>query len=182
MQQLAALLAQMLPLGKMMDAQAARDPKWPLEGKVDLVTPEQLACMRHEMSSDGWRQSKLAEAREYAMAHPERVAADLRILQAGAAKVTSRMVHAGLLAKEGEAPVDTKAALASVSAKQMHAFVLFAKDPGFAQLRELVGIENSFNKTREENQKASYDMGVSIGMKFTLRAMDDCKIPPATLM
>lgn len=183
-QQLAALLAQAFPLGTMMDASAARDPKWPLEGKVNLVTPDQFACLRSEMSSAGWRQLKLSQAREYALAHPERIAGDLRILRDGVAPVLGHMLRANMLAKEKGTPFDRHAALASVSARQMHAFLLFARDPGYAQLRELVGIGDSLNlnASMEKNQNAGYAKGTSIVLDFMFHSMDDCKIPPATLM
>lgn len=180
--ELGALLVEAVPMGWFMDQLAARNPTWPLEAKASRVSADQLACMRSEMSSAGWRRLKFSQARDYAAQNPGRIAGDLRILTHGVVAVTSRMGRAVLQAKLDGTQVDPKAALAAVTAKQMRAFESFYRDPEYAPLRDLVGMDFGGNAGSQDNPHAGYAKGRAMMLDFMLHSMDDCKIPPATLM
>ena len=89
------LLVSMLPVGAIMEEAAGENPAWPVQDKPDAVTPVQLACLRSELSRDGFRRVKRAEVVEYAQAHPGRFDEELRLVRT-AAPVFGSIVQAGI--------------------------------------------------------------------------------------
>ena len=80
---LADALVQMLPMGQIFQDASAGDPNWPMQGKPDAVSAEQLACLRGELSVAGFKRIRLADARKYAAENPSRLDEDLKLLEGG---------------------------------------------------------------------------------------------------
>lgn len=181
---LADLLTQVIPLGKIMAQQAAADPTWPLKEKASAVSTTQLACMRNEMSPAGWRRAKLDDAKQFAAAHPDSLADDIKLLDSGAAMVAGKFVEAGITAHKTGQSVDAKTVMKTVSPQQASAFMTMLLDPKYASLRDLAGLNDMFDlsKSSQENREMGRQKGASIAMKFTFRAMGDCGISPAALL
>src|SRR5690606_29413690 len=86
-------MVQLLPLGQVFEMFASQDESWPMQARPDAVTPEQLACLRTELSRDGFRRAKRRQVAEYASTHPERMQDEVRLLEDGAAEVLGRLVN-----------------------------------------------------------------------------------------
>lgn len=183
-QRLGDLLVEAVPFGPLLDDQAAKDPTWPLKSKVSAVSAEQLACLRREMSSTGYRRAKLEDARQFVAAHPDSVEQDISLLDSGAALVAGKFISAGIAGGESGTPVDTKAVMRTVTAQQASSFMTFMLEPKYAELRDLTGLGDMFDmsKSATENRRMGEQKGASIMIKFMLHAMGDCNISPASLM
>lgn len=183
-QRLGDLLVEAVPFGPLLDVQAARDPTWPLKSKASAVTPGQLACLRNEMSSAGYRRAKLEDARQFAAAHPDSVDQDIDLLDGGAALVAGKFIRAGVAGAESGTPVDTKTVMRTVTAQQASSFMTFMLEPKYAALRDLTGLSDMFDmsKSAAENRHMGEQKGASIMMKFMFRAMGNCNVSPASLM
>jgi hypothetical protein len=183
-ERLADALVKMLPMGKIFADAAAANPKWPLQEKPEAVSAEQLACVRGELSVDGYRRARLEEARQYAAANPSRMDQDLALLDGGAARLFGTMVQAGA----DEASTGKKAVpeeiLASATSEEVLSFVTFISDPAYAGLRKLSGYGDAFDVTRSahENEKAGEQLGASLAVQLMIKAMGTCKVPPSAYM
>ena len=181
---LANALVQMLPMGQIFQDASAGDPNWPMQGKPDAVSVEQLACLRGELSVAGFKRIRLADARKYAAENPSRLDEDLKLLEGGAGELFGKMVKAGA----DEATTGSKAApediLKAATSEQVLSFVTFVSDPGYTDLRKLSGYGNVLDVTRstEENEKAGTQLGASLAMQFVIKAMGTCKVPPSAYM
>ncbi|HEY0505350.1 MAG TPA: hypothetical protein VGD42_17845 [Lysobacter sp.] len=180
--QFATTLADFVPIGRVMDDMIAKDPRWPLNEKVDAVSGEQLACMRSTLSTDGFRRTRAQEVAAYAKANPTRFDSDLKMLQA-AAPILSQAFNAGVAEGKGEKPFNAGDAMKSATPDQLLSFITFIADPKYAPLRELTGIGDAFDPTRsaEENKKAGSNVGALIVSKLMLGAMKTCDVSPAAL-
>ena len=183
-QRLTDLVIQAMPYGTVMDTLAEKDPAWPLLTKAPQFSAGQLTCVRNEMSSSGYRSAKFEEVRQFAAAHPESVAGDIKLLEDGAALVTGKLIRAGIAAHESGVPVDTKSVLKSVPAQQAAAFMTFLLAPKYASLRDLSGLGEMFDmsKSTEENRQIGKLGSAAIFMKYSFRAMGICGISPASIM
>ena len=177
-------LVEMLPFGPVLDDAAAHDPAWPMQQKVDAVTVDQLACLRRELSSEGYRRSKQASVEAHAKANPSRFAGDLKLLNGGAAAMFGKLVKTGF-AKKGadDASADTMSVLKSSSSEELLSFMTFFSDPEYAPLRTLSGIGNSMdiNKSSEENEAIGQSIGSSLVMKLMISSMASCNVPPSAI-
>lgn len=181
---LAEVMMRMLPFGKILDDAAAANPEWPLQGKADKVEPAKLSCLRGELSTDGYRRSKRAQALEYVKAHPDRVDADLALLNGGAASVFSDFINAGVNEAQTGKKVETTEVMKQMKAEQMLSFIDFITEPKHAPLRELVGIGEAFDptKTPQQNSDAGKGVGTRLVLKLMLGAMTTCDVPPSTIL
>jgi hypothetical protein len=177
-------LVEMLPFGRVLDDAAAHDPAWPMQQKANAVTVEQLACLRQELSSEGYRRSKHAAVEAYAKANPSRFAGDLKLLDGGAATMFGKLVRTGFAKKDGDdSDTDTMSVLKSSSSEELLSFMTFFSDPEYAQLRTLSGIGNSLdiNKSSAENEAIGQGLGSSMVMKLMISAMASCNVPPSAI-
>ena len=181
---LTEVMLQMLPFGKILDDAAAADPSWPVQGKADKVTPAQLSCLRGELSSRGYARSKRAEALTYVKANPDRVDADLALLNGGAASVFADFVNAGVNEAQGGQKVEPTDVMKKMKADQMLSFVDFITETKHAPLRELVGIGEAFDpaKSSQQNSDAGKSVGTRLVLKLMLGAMKTCDVPPSTIL
>ena len=177
-------LVKMLPMGEIFEGAAAKDPKWPLQAKPEAVTAEQLACVRGELSVDGFRRSRLAEVRAYAAANPSRLDAELKLLESGAAELFGKMINAGAAQAAGGPQATAEAILADATSDQVLSFVTFVSDPSYADLRKLSGFGDALNitKSESENEKAGHQLGASLAAQQMIKAMGTCKVPPSAYL
>lgn len=170
---------QLLPLGRIFDKVAAQDPKWPAQAKPTAVNDEQLACLRTELSSEGYRRSKRAEVVAYAKDHPSSFKDDLATLEA-AAPVFGRLVMAG--AGEGTQTADE--IMKSAQGDQLLALMRLVSDPSTAELRKVAGIAGAFDirKSENENKAAGEQLGASLAVQAMLKATITCKVPPGAFL
>ncbi|MBJ7574110.1 hypothetical protein [Luteimonas sp. MC1828] len=178
---LAGLLVEMMPIGDVFDAIAKQDPTWPLQERPDAVTAEQLACMRGELSSAGYRRAKRADASAYASAHPSRVRGDIALLEGGASVLFGRLVMEGAATEGGG---DSNAVLAGSTPAQLLSFMTVMTDPKHAALREAAGMGDAIDATRsaEENEKSGYQLGASIVTQLMIKSLDTCQVPTSAIL
>lgn len=164
-------MVRMLPVGTIMDDVAAKDPAWPVGEKAGKVEGSQIACLRKELSSAGYRQFMRGESLAYATRNEATLDEDVKLAEA-AAPILGGIVAASMGGKD----VDSKAELAKLSADEMLAFLSFAYDPKYAGLRQLSGYgEFPSDRGAEKDSKAMQMMMI----KMTLRAMGTCDVSPA---
>ena len=169
--QLADALVRTLPIGAVLDAAAARDPRWPLEDKARLVSAAQLACMRRALSSAEVTPRQRQAAREHARQHPELLADGLQVLEGGAA----RLIGEGMLAGAGLAPPPAPA-----SARESAALTALATEPRLEPLRRATGLDQLLGaRTAPPAERAS--RGRAFGQRALENLMTDaflrCHIP-----
>lgn len=161
--------AQLLPIGRLLDAAAAQDARWPLAEKATLVSAAQLGCMRSALSSAELAPRQRQAARAYAEAHPDTLAADLQVLEAGAARLVGEAMLAGAGAIAAPAPA---------SARETEALAAFAAEPRFAALRHATGLEAlvGAGPTADSAQRGRA-LGQRLLTRFMTEAFLHCHIP-----
>lgn len=181
---LADLVVEMLPLGRIFEAQAAKDPTWPLQDKAGAASAEQLACMRSELTQAGYRRSKRADLQAYAAANASRVASDVRLLEDGAAALFGSLVMAGADAERTGVEPDPNAVLAAAKPEQLLAFMTFFSDPNHSALRKAAGLGDALglDKSAQENEAAGQQLGSSLSVQQMIKAMAACKVPTSVLL
>lgn len=177
------ILVDMLPLGPVLDEAQRVDVQWPLKESAGSVKPGQLACMRKELSSEGYRRSKRNLVLAYAQANSSRLDNDIKLLTDGAAPLFGNLVAGGIAAGQKGTEFDPKEAMKSATPEQFLSFMTFMIEPKHAPLRELSGIGDAFNPTHstQENEKAGEGLGASLVIKLMVGAMSTCDVPPSTL-
>ncbi|MCC7247552.1 MAG: hypothetical protein IT473_02915 [Lysobacter sp.] len=173
----------MLDFGGQMDKSAAKAPLWPVESASDKFASGEIACLRDQLSTPGYRRTKRADVAAYAAANPERFERDVEYL----ASVAPVFVAIRERKPEGDSGVrsgttrendDFEALMSKVSADQMLAFVGFIEDEEHAPLRKLVGFSE---KGLSQSGGTPFDAGVSAGERnaerLMLKAMEACSIP-----
>lgn len=173
----------MIPFGTMFDSIANDDPNWPLHEKPGAAKPEQLACMREELSAKGFRRYKRGQVEAYASAHPSRFSEDLALLDKGASVLFGKLVMAGAESERTGIEADPMAIMKDATPDQMASFMAFFSDPNYAELRKLSGLGDalSLNKSAEENESAGEQVGQSMATQLILRAMGACDVPTSVL-
>lgn len=173
-----------MPIGRIFDMAAAENPRWPVQERPGVLTEEQLACVRGELSSAGYRRVKLAEVAAYAAANPSRTADDLQLLEGGAATLMGRLVMGGAQAASTGTAFDENKVLADATTAQTLSLMKFFTDPDYAALRKLSGVGNSLSvsKSKDENEAAGKQVGQSLGLQHMITAMGTCKVPPAAYL
>lgn len=172
------LMVELMPFGKVFDGVAATDPSWPAQGLLDKVSTGQLACLRSELSSEGYRKFTRARVTEYIAADPARIDGDIDVLEKGAAELFGKLILAGVEGERTGVAADPEAVLAGATEEQMIAFMALFGDAKFAPLRELAGVGNQLNTgaTAEESEKAGEQLGQVLTLKLMNAAMDTCGV------
>ena len=169
-QRFADAYVELLPIGPLLDATAAQDARWPLAEKADMVSAAQLGCMRGALSSTELLPRQRRMAREYALAHPDALAGELQVLEAGAA----RLIGESMLAGAGVLPAARPA-----TAAETEALAAFATQPRFARLRRATGREHLVGAASVPTDPAQ--RGRALGQQLLVRFMTDafvqCHIP-----
>ena len=159
---------ELLPVAAMMGQTAERDPRWPLGDKAALVSEAQLGCMRRALSPAEVDAAQRQVAREYAEAHPGTLAADLDVLEAGAARLIGQAMRQGAglpLADPGRA----------TTPEETRALAAFATDARYAPLRQATGLERlAGGAPAAERGK---DISSALTVNFLTNAFLRCHIP-----
>ena len=167
----------LLPLGEVMQKAAEEDPTWPVQGKADAVSAEQLACLRRELSADGFRRFKREEVARYASENGKRLADDTRMVKE-VAPLFSRLVQAGIDAKEKGTDADAAALMRDATPDQMLAMVTLARDPKHRDLRALTGLGESLGENKDDDRAS----GEMLAIKVMFHGFKLCDVSPAALM
>jgi len=171
----------MFPVGKIMEETAAKDATWPLQERADKVTPQNLACMRQELSVPGVRRAKRAEVVDYAATHAASFAKDVETARA-VAPLLGAMSAAGMKAGDSGAEVDYAGIMKSATSDQYLALITLSRDPSKADLRELTGFGKAIADGGDEDKNAQGKaIGELIVTKLMLNAMKTCDVPMSAL-
>ncbi len=172
LERFATAYMQMLPVGPVMASAAAQDARWPLGDKADLVSDAQLACMRQALSPQAVAARQRQSARDYALAHPDTLDADLRVLEDGAA----RLIGQAMLAGAERSPA---AALAGASAtpQQTQALAAFATEPRYADLRRATGLDALIGGGQQRAESGGRALGQALLVRHMTEAFLTCHIP-----
>ena len=181
---LAMALAELMPMGRIFELAAQADPKFPLGEKADRATEEQRACLRSELSVDGYRRLKRTEADAYVRDNSARVPAELKLLESGVSRLMGRLVFGGAQAAQEGVDFDAQQVLADAKAEELAGFMAFMTDPNYAGLRTLSGIGDAFNprSSQAENEKTGEALGYSLGAQYVIRALGACNVPASVYL
>ena len=173
-EQFADAYVQLLPVGAVMDAAQAADPRWPLGDKAALVSARQLGCMRGRLDSATVTARQREAARQYAEAHPDTLAADLQVLQAGAARLLGQAMRGGRGAS-------ADALLQGATPAEVQALVAFTTEARYAPLRHATGVDQLLGG----GPGGAGERGRAMGQALLSQAMTDaflnCHIPVSLL-
>lgn len=177
-------MVEFMPMGRIFDLALADNPDWPLGEKKGEASAEQLACIRGELSSAGYRRAKREEVAQYIHANPSRIDEELRLLESGAATLMGKLVMGGAEAARTGVKFDENDVLRSATNEQALSLITAISDPRFAQLRKLSGVGDILDpqKSKEEMEKAGQQLGYSMGAQQIIKAMGTCKVPPAAYL
>lgn len=176
-------VVEMMPFGKVFDLLASEDPAWPFAEAPGKVDAGQLACVRGELSSAGYRRYQLPLVTAYAADNADRLDQDLALLEGGAAPLFGKLVIAGAEGERTGVAVNPEAVLAGATPEQLAAFMAVFSDPANAGLRGLAGFGEALGleKTEAENEAAGEKVGGDLAGMLLRRALATCDVDPATL-
>lgn len=176
-------IVEMMPFGKVFDLLAAADPAWPLTDFTDKVDAGQVACVRGELSSAGYRRYQLPMVTAYAVNNADRLDRELALLEGGAAQLMGKLVIAGAEGERTGVEVDPEVVLADATPEQVAAFMAVFSDPANAGLRELAGFGDALalDKSEAENEAAGEKVGSDLASMLTVRAFEKCGVDASTL-
>lgn len=182
-ERLAPLVVKAMPVGDLFQSYIDRDANWPLGEKVSRVSSDQLQCLRHRLSSAGYREHRRDEVLVFARRYPDKVSESIRVLDSGAADMFGASIQMGAEQGRTGKKGDFNELAKRFSPAQLAAFVELVGDDKHRALRELIGIDDALALDRpgEENQARGRNKGMMIGMKLMLAAMEHCKVPVAAL-
>jgi hypothetical protein len=168
----------LMPFGTIFEGIAAEEPAWPVMEQIDEVTAKELVCLRGELSSKGYRRYTRGLVKDYADANPQRLDADIALVESGVAEMFGKLVLAGAEGERTGVEANPDELLAEYSPAQLEAFMTFFSAAEYAGLRRLAGVGNQFdeNKTAEENEAAGEKLGSDLASKLMFRAMDTCGV------
>ncbi|QTD46431.1 hypothetical protein [Ottowia testudinis] len=162
---------ELLPLAALMGHSAERDPRWPLGDKARLVSDAQLGCMRRVLSPVEVRTAQRQVARDYAQAHADTLAADLDVLEGGAARLIGQAMREGAgLPAEGERR-------AHATAEETRALAAFARDARYASLRDATGLTALAEGVSASAERRGQEIVNTLTVNFLTNAFLRCHIP-----
>ena len=187
-QRLGQMFQTALPIGRMADMIASQDRLWPFQGAGtrNKVTAAQRACVRGEMTGAKVAAQQMDDAREYAAAHPERLADDLKLLeQQGAAATIGRLMMEGARSGDAErAGVAGRDAMSEVAPGQAQAMMSLLFEPRYEALRKAMRLDvmtRGLMAGRKGQHEAGMQIGASLMLPPLLSAMEKCKVPMSVL-
>ncbi len=176
-------IVEMMPFGKVFDLLAAEDPAWPFADAADKVDAGQLACVRGELSTAGYRRYQLPLVTGYAAKNPDRVDKDLALLEGGGAELFGKLVIAGAEGERTGVEVNPEVVLAGATPEQLAAFMAVFSDPANAGLRNLAGFGEALalDKSEAENEAAGEKVGGDLAGMLLQRSLGTCGVDPKML-
>jgi hypothetical protein len=180
---LTSLAVETIPLGEVLDLLAKADPKWPMQEKKNAVDAKQLACLRDELSPQGYRRYKRTDVLDYVARRGSHVETEIKILESGAAMLMGKLVMAGANARHSGQEISEESILGQATPEQVASFMSLMVDPKYGELRELVGLGNGLkvNNSSEENKEIGEQIGGNLALQLVLRAMGSCEVPMSAL-
>ncbi len=177
------LIVTTVPMGYIFDALAKKDVNWPVQDNPEKISAIQLACLRSDLSSAGYKRNKAKDVTEYAKKNPSRIQGDIELLNSGAAFLMNRFMVAGSEQELTGVPVDENRIISEANITQVTAFMNFMTKPEFAVLRDLAGVGSAVDMTKSEseNNDAGKQTGANLAMNLMLRGVGNCNIPPSAL-
>ncbi|WP_146909430.1 hypothetical protein [Arenimonas daejeonensis] len=171
-------LVVLMPFGRLLDEAAGRDPAWPAQGLDVQVSAPELACLRDELSSPGYRRFTHARVSRYADTRAARLEDDIELLESGAAELFGKLVLAGAEAESNGTEADPDAVLAGATKDQIRSFEVFFGEVQYRELRELAGVGDRLNQesSMEANEKAGEEMGTAMAVTLMKTAMETCGV------
>lgn len=168
----------LMPFGTIFEGVAAEEPAWPVMDKIDEVTAKELVCLRGELSTKGYRRYTRGLVKDYADANPQRLDADIALVEGGVAEMFGKLVLAGAEGERTGVEANPEEVLAGYSPAQLDDFMRFFSAPEYSGLRKVAGVGNQFdeNKTAEENEAAGEQLGSDLASRLMQRAMDSCGV------
>ncbi len=159
---------ELLPVAALMGHAAAKDPRWPLGEKAALVSAAQLGCMRQSLTPAEVEAVQRQTAKDYASAHADTLAADLAVLEGGAARLIGHAMRAGGGMAETAAKPTTE---------QARALVAFANEARYADLRQATGLTRLAGGPQSDATERGQDISRALTVKFLTDAFLRCHIP-----
>lgn len=177
------LLVVMMPFGQIFEMAAKQDPNWPLQQKPGVLKPQELSCLRSELSADGFRRMKINDVKAYAETNKSRMTSDVQLLDQGASFLFGKLMMAGVESERTGVQVDPTDILKEATPDQMASFITFFNDPNYAELRKLSGLGDALGmgKSAKENESAGEQLGASLAIQVMLKAMTTCDVPTSVL-
>ena len=172
------LVVRTLPLGELSQRELDADPKYPLQGKSDRVTLEQLQCLRSKFSAKSYREMKRQEVIGFMRRYPGEVDESVRVLNDGVAEIFSLGYQDVLNEKRSGVQRDSEEVMSQFTPAQKSMMTAVVSDAKYRNLRELIGFGGNSLFDREQSSRG---MTISVG-RWMLRAVDACKIPRAVLL
>jgi hypothetical protein len=173
------LVVKAMPFGAVFDVLAGENAKWPMQERPDAVNAEQLACLRGELSSDGYRRLRHTEVERYADTNSERFASDLALLESGSAKLFGDLVLAGAMAEHNGTKASPESIIAAASKEEIESFTSLMSDAKYSVLRKLLGMGDMFDAkaSSQENEARGEDAGGALVVNLMRGAIATCNIP-----
>ena len=167
-QQLQDLFVQTLPIGQVLARVAAEEPNWPLQGRMDLFSAKDVACMRSQLQPEKGDAVMRQRAADYAARHPDRVKDDVIVLQGGVTEAMAKTAGAAMTGKAAEKP----------DAQTLKPLIEFLMAPRHAELREAMymdAIADAMLGT-QSGRNAGRGIGARIMVPLVVDAAKACNL------
>ena len=177
------LSVQAMPMHLVFEHFAGSDPKWPVQEKPDVLDAGQLACLRGELSTAGYRRVMHKKVQDYAGQGDEAMDRSIRLMESGAARVMGALVMAGVEQEMTGRKIDETEIMGASRPEELQAFMEFMTSPDHAGLRRVVGIGEAFDagSSAEENNARGEKVGGDLATQLILGGMGRCDIPSSVL-
>lgn len=177
------MVIEMSPMAIATTKGLALSAEWPLQGRAHLVSADELACLRNELSVTQLRKKKVEEVRAYALADSKRFAADFELLSTGISTLFANSVTAGIEAAQAGQRAVPSELMKDASGNQFLAMTLFTTDPKHQTLRELTGFDDAMKAASSSASPQSRQAAnAAMFAKLIFSAMDACDIKPAKVL
>ncbi|GGA75843.1 hypothetical protein GCM10011521_12540 [Arenimonas soli] len=177
------LVVQAMPMHVVFEQFAAKDPQWPVQENPGALDAGQLACLRGELSTAGYRRVLREKVQAYAGHGDDVMDRSIRLLESGAAQLMGAFVIAGVEQEMTGRKVDEAEIVGAARPEVVQAFMELMTHPDNAHLRRLVGIGDAFDpgESAEENHARGEKVGGSLAVSLMLGGMGRCDIPTSVL-
>lgn len=178
---LARAASALMPLGRVLEAAAAEDPKWPINEKPDALDATQLACVRQNLRQPQFEAMMTKRAEDYVRDNPARVADDIAILEGGGGQLFARMINEGIAAGREKRQVDIVKVVGASKPDEIAGMMTLANDTRYQPLRELIGFNQSISNG-ETGKAAGESAALTFMLPMLTGAMTTCNVPASALM
>lgn len=178
---LARAASHLMPLGRVLEAAAAEDPKWPINHKPDAMDATQLACVRQNLRQPQFQELMAKRAADYVRDNPARVADDIRLLEGGGGQLFARMINEGIVAGREKREVDIMKVVGASKPEDIAGMMTLANDPRQQPLRELIGFNQTISNG-ETGKAAGENAALTFMLPMLMAAMTTCNVPASALM